>query len=157
MTTADSQFFGNLGNSTGADAKCMADANYPGSGTFKALIGTSSRQPGLSDWVLEPNTAYYLRDNVTFVGSTDGSEWFNSPLSVAINDSSSFRYVLTGLDGSDGSLYVDNCVDFTVGDNSQYYVGGYADYTPLSWAFGGEISSSACGSDQGYIYCVEQP
>lgn len=72
---------GNLGGIAGADALCMADLNYPGSGTYKALITdggsrhactTGNCTGGIAenlDWVLAPNTAY-VRDAVTPSGIT---------------------------------------------------------------------------------------
>jgi len=87
-----SAFDGNLIAVTGkangvlaADALCMKDAQYPGTGTYKALIvdGTTriaSLSPnagdGQVDWVLKPNAIYYQSDGRTPVMTTGGNGLF---------------------------------------------------------------------------------
>jgi len=76
---------GNLGGISGADAKCMTDANYPGSGTYKAMIVdgvnrvasvSANTGNGQVDWVLQPNTKYYLSDGTTHIMTTDSNGIF---------------------------------------------------------------------------------
>ncbi len=83
-----------------ADALCMKDAQYPGKGTYKALIvdGTNriaSASPnagdGQVDWVLKPNAGYYQSDGKTPVMTTGGSGLFlfgalKNPFDPDVND-----------------------------------------------------------------------
>jgi len=76
---------GNLGGVTGADANCMADDNYPGTGTYKALIVdglnriasvSANAGDGQVDWVLKANSNYYLTDGATKIMTTDENSLF---------------------------------------------------------------------------------
>jgi len=66
----------------GADALCMDDFDYPGTGVYKALIvdginRIASVSPntgdGQVDWVLQANTNYYRADGTTLVMTTDAN------------------------------------------------------------------------------------
>ena len=68
-----------------ADALCMSDANYPGTGTYKALIVdganrvasvTANAGDGQVDWVLKPNTNYSRSDGTTLIMTTDANAIF---------------------------------------------------------------------------------
>ncbi len=101
---------GNIGGIVGVDARCMEDSNYPGSGTYKALLvdGTNRRACSTAncsggigeniDWVLKPNTTYYRSDGITKIGTTDASGIFNFNLGNLDNSFSSSGYLYwTGL------------------------------------------------------------
>jgi len=77
---------GNLGGIAGADTKCMADANYPGTGTYKAMLVdgfnriasvTANTGDGQVDWVLNSNSDYYLADGTTKILTTDSNGLFS--------------------------------------------------------------------------------
>jgi len=75
----NSVYNGNLGGVSGADAKCMADANKPsdGTGVWKALIFSSTRSTTSSGWVLKPNRLYKNIAGNNF-GSTDSNSFFTN-------------------------------------------------------------------------------
>ncbi len=72
---------GGRGGVNGVDAFCMADANYPGTGTFKAFVVNGSTRVACTtancsggasehvDWVLQPCTDYTRVDG-TPIGTT---------------------------------------------------------------------------------------
>ena len=92
-----SQYDGNLGGVSGADAKCMSDANKPaGSSTYKALIAATTRQSPFTDWPLKASTAYVEKNGVTPIGTTTAGRVFTFNLSNAISPAGPF--VWTGID-----------------------------------------------------------
>ncbi len=91
--THNGDFDSGSGGAAGADAFCMGDANYPGSGTFKALIvegglgrtacSTADCSGGSSehiDWIISANTTYYQDDETTEIGTTRSTYVFHEPL-----------------------------------------------------------------------------
>lgn len=91
----------------GADALCMADSNYPGNGTYKALMmdgvnrvacTTSNCGGGVSehtDWVLAASTTYLRSDDTTTIGTTTSAGIFSFPLTNAFSSTS--NSIWTGL------------------------------------------------------------
>ncbi len=80
----------------GADNACMADANYPGTGTYKALIAdttnriaslTADTGDGQTDWVLTPDTCYFRSDNTTLIAATNGAALINVDNESAMRNS----------------------------------------------------------------------
>lgn len=77
VTTADNQPGVNFSGIAQADSRCMSDAAYPGTGTYKALLvqpgvrvacTTANCSGGTSehiDWVLQPNRTYARTTGVT--------------------------------------------------------------------------------------------
>lgn len=73
----------------GADGVCTSDANYPGSGTYKALLAdgtariactTANCSGGPSehtDWVLAADTSYYRTDATTLLFTTNANGIFD--------------------------------------------------------------------------------
>ncbi len=95
FTTASKMIFitaatytGNLGGISGADAKCMADANYPGTGTYKALLSDGVARTACTtadcgggsgehtDWVLSASTNYVRADGSTSIVTTNANGIF---------------------------------------------------------------------------------
>jgi hypothetical protein len=90
MYVTKSTYTGNLGGLAGADAKCMADSNYPGTGTFKAFLtdddsasytrmacfnancSPSNANDG-TGWILKANTSYYRVNSKIKVFTTNAS------------------------------------------------------------------------------------
>ena len=116
---------GDLNGPQGADAMCMSDANYPGTGTYKAMIvDTVNRiactSPNCAiagadehvDWVLHPDTAYQRVDG-TEIGQTNGVGLFIFDLTNAIDPSGTFPH--GGFNSTDnwttGTL--NNCSNWT--------------------------------------------
>ena len=108
---------GNLGGITGADAKCMADANYPGNGTYKALLGGTTRKvlPSASSWVLIGGANYLRANDSTLVVTALSNKTFGfimNPFS-ALGD-----FFWAGLDETAWTVSADNCTDWTSNDVS---------------------------------------
>jgi hypothetical protein len=90
-----------------ADALCMADANYPGFGTYKALIvdgvnriacTTANCSGGVGEhtnWVMIPNMNYTRPDSQTLIGIANSAGIFSFPLSAKLHGSNAFYW--TGL------------------------------------------------------------
>jgi surface protein len=73
---------GAIGGISGADAKCMADAQAAG-GTYKALLSVASRYLIVSpaeelDWPLAAHTQYLRKSDLLPVVTTDGSKIFST-------------------------------------------------------------------------------
>jgi hypothetical protein len=83
-----SSFTGDLGGTAGADQHCMNDSKYPGTGVYKALLGSAvaplrSIIPGENDWVVLSSTQYVRLDGNNVVVSTPGKTFgatFTNPL-----------------------------------------------------------------------------
>ena len=103
-----SLFDGNFGGVAGADAKCMIDSNYPGTGTFKALMVdgvsrtacTASNCPTgtieHTNLVFAANTAYVRRSDLVAIFTTDTSGIFTfGNLTNAFGTSANYHW--TGL------------------------------------------------------------
>ncbi len=84
-------YTGNLGGSSGADAKCAADANKPATGTYKALISDAARIACTTancsggtgehtDWVLASSQHYHQANDLTSIGTTNSNGVFTFPL-----------------------------------------------------------------------------
>ncbi len=155
-----SNYDGNLGGTTGADAKCMADANYPGSGTYKALLGTGTTGTRLSsagngaagvetDWVLNPNTDY-KRLGSTAIGTTTASSLFGFPLTNAFTTAGVISW--TGLAGNWVAWSGYDCAGWTTNSNLSIGAYGNSDVTTSSTLFN---TTAACNVSYNLI-CVPQ-
>ncbi|MBF0287126.1 MAG: DUF1554 domain-containing protein [SAR324 cluster bacterium] len=122
-----------------ADSVCSSDANYPGNGTYKALITTG----------VLASEVNYVRTDSTLIGSIDSGGWFNFPLDNAIDPSG--QDVWTGLT-STGSSSSDNCSNWSAGTGGSNGTIGDASSTSSS-AF--ENTTSRCNTAY-VVYCVEQ-
>jgi hypothetical protein len=98
-----------VGGVSGADTKCVSDANRPSgsTATFKAFIVDGTNRvacttancgggPGEHvNWVLQPNTAYYR--GTKLISTTDANGLFTFPFSEALGTA---QYMWTGLDNT---------------------------------------------------------
>jgi len=144
-----STYTGNLGGVAGADAKCMADANKPSGGVWKALIASSERSKS-SNWVLKRNT--------TYIRTGDGAEIARTGLTKVIF---SFPIVNTITTVPVTDVWTGLNVDWTNGTNCN----NWSSDSDQDW---GECGNSFrtdsgvihyCGSSCNAtypIYCVEQ-
>lgn len=125
-----SSYTGNLGGTSGADAKCNSDANKPSDGSnYKALIasnisgGNLARQPCVgdcvspgteaSDWPLAASTRY-VRTDGTLIGTTDQFQKFDLNAEISIS-SSTTDLVWTGLiPDSNYQISAYHCTNWTV-------------------------------------------
>jgi len=159
-----SSYNGNLGGVSGADSKCMADSNYPGSGTYKALIvdgtnriasASANAGDGQVDWVLQPNTTYYRSDGSTIILTTDSNGIF-----VFGTLDNSF--------GSGGRLWMGLNADWTTDNHCTTWADGTNSYPAVSGSGGDSVETSSSSIDasiagspypcnfSGQLLCVEQ-
>ena len=92
VTTGTSDGLIGAGGIAEADAFCMADAGYPGTGTYKALIVDGTNRIACTtancsggagehtDWVLKASTAYVRSNGSTAIGTTTAEGIFSFPL-----------------------------------------------------------------------------
>lgn len=140
---------GNIGGIAGADSKCMADSNYPGSGTYKALLVDGTARTTQVDWVLLPDTEYSRVSDGIVVGTTDsdGLLLFNldNPVDASYN-----YWIFTGLNSDWTSDTSNDCTNWTD-------TGGFG-----SFGFGDKTDTDAISAAQGScttsvkLICVEQ-
>jgi len=144
---------------SGADAKCMADANYPGAGTYKALIvdGTNrvasvsaNTGDGQVDWVLHPNTTY-TRPDGTIIMTTNGNGIFvfGTLTNLFITTwKNPWDGIATGWTLTTGQT----CVDWTSGAFADY--GGIGN-TSRNDGVAISATPTRCNGSNA-LYCVEQ-
>lgn len=148
-----STYNGNLGGISGADEKCMADANYPGQGIYKAIISdgtTRVAQVGSQvDWILHPNQEYVRTDN-TPIGTTNADGIFVPDLTNAIGTVNARAWTsLKGPNWMSGSFNCANWSDGSAGNMGEF---GFQDSVGSGFYDGG---SFICNSTFA-LYCVEQ-
>lgn len=146
------KYNGNLGGISGADAKCASDANNPKDGTYKALIGGTTRRGTAGnqlDWVIKPSTAYQRRDK-TLIAYSSSSGLLPGNLVNRITTEDSYN-VLTGLD-INGSVLAGTCDDWTNAAGSGARI-GLSFQTDAAWMDYGSVN---CSSILRNIYCVQQ-
>ena len=151
---------GNLGGIAGADSLCMSDPNYPGAGTYKAMLVdginrvatiTQNTGDGQVDWVLQPNTDYVQADGVTPIMTTDNNGLFVfGTLTNSI--STTAKIVWTDMLASWISNTT-NCSAWT--SNSSTVNGTYGDSTSLIGAAVG-VETLSCDTATMALYCVQQ-
>jgi hypothetical protein len=141
---------GNLGGTAGADLKCQSDANTPSSGTYKALILSSTRSvtPSQADWVLKASKEYRRLDG-TVVGTTNTNSFFTS-LTNGFNTSRDYAWF--GGDGSTWQSSGDTCSNWTSTSSGSggSFITNYAGTN--GWSYG---ASESCNSDHELI-CIQQ-
>ncbi len=171
-------FNGNLGGIAGADQKCMTDANYPGSGTYKAFIVdgvnriasiTPGQGDGQVDWVINADTSYYRPDGFTLIGIANSKALFSANLTNTIS--------ATGINFWSGFYRPDNgtsmtnvtwtagvtsiCTAWTFGgpgggDGGLYGSISGTDGRAFGGAFGSPAIGSSCGGSSFSLVCVQQ-
>ncbi len=146
-------FDGDLGGVSGADNLCMTDTNYPGTGTYKALLAASSRSasPTPTDWVLYANMEYRREVDDVVIGTTTADRVFTFPLDAAFSTSNIFAF--TGMLG-DWTNGPNNCDSWT--DNT----GGFPRQAQLNQTTSASIGNNATTdctlSATDRLICVEQ-
>jgi hypothetical protein len=143
-----STYTGNLGGATGADAKCMSDANKPsGTNTYKAMIGSTGQRTILLDWVLAPHVDYYRTDSTTLIGRTDSNAVFTFSLSNSIT--SATNEVWVGFHNAAFDILTD-CTNWT-----STTANGMVGNSQVIDATAVGVVSGACSVAR-HLYCVEQ-
>jgi hypothetical protein len=110
-----STYTGDLGGINGADEKCMADANYPGEGTYRALLSDGVTRSVNKDWVLIAGVKYVQADTGTVIATANSSSVFTFPLSASFKTSGSTLPYWSGLNASwvGESGLADNCQNWS--------------------------------------------
>lgn len=110
-----STYTGALGGISGADEKCMSDANYPGEGTYRALLSDGSSRTTDKDWVIIAGVKYIQAEDETVIATANDSSIFKFPLSGAFKTSGSTLPYWSGLNASwvGESGVVNNCQNWT--------------------------------------------
>lgn len=162
-----SQYNGNLGGVTGADAKCMSDTAAPNTGTYKALIQGGVRNRSSPDWPITlsmityiyrqhataeyydaPTSTYvpiYPQTWITASNFPLGAATLSTPLIKPFLDPANSKDFWTGLD--DGWGNNNNCNDWT--SNNVGDLGYFS--TSDDWL------NTTTGCDQlKHLFCIEQ-
>ncbi|MCE9596789.1 MAG: DUF1554 domain-containing protein [Spirochaetia bacterium] len=141
-----------------ADARCMADANYPGTGTFKAMITGSgvrrasnlpSQGDAQLDWVLQPSRRYVRAADGLEIQTTNRRALFPFPLRNAFSTiGANFWGGLTGYwtSGND-------CSGWTSSSGAAF---GGAGFSSLRDRFSIATGSNPCSNTTTRLLCVEQ-
>lgn len=145
---------GNLGGPSGADSKCMNDSNYPGSGTYKAMVITSSRvsNPGSqNDWVLKASTEYRRLDE-TIIATTVPNATFDT-YGTMVNSFSDLAVSSTWTGAEYGwRTGRDNCLNWTSNSGDQMGNTGYpTNNNSQAW----DYSIYSCDEVKN-IVCIQQ-
>ena len=158
-----SNFDGNLGGIAGADSACMSDTNYPGTGTYKAMLVdgtnrvatvTDNTGDGQVDWVLYANTDYVRADGTTPIMTTDANGLFVFG-TLTNSVSTTAGSVWTGLLSSWVTHTNSHCTAWT--SNSGAVNGTYGDATSTSnFGFAIASESTLCSDATLSLYCVQQ-
>lgn len=158
-----------LCGTSGADAKCMSDANKPttGGNTYKAIIvdGTPTRRActvadctsnsGNLDWALSANTPY-IRPDGTTIATTNGGGIFvtlgATPLTNSISVSSGSVATGLGADWLTGSGSSSNCQNWSVNDGHSLLYGSMNATNTNAI----DTGSQFCSLTMYHLYCAEQ-
>ncbi|TGM73390.1 DUF1554 domain-containing protein [Leptospira mtsangambouensis] len=147
---------GEFGGISGADAICASDAKCPNGSICKAMIlnavmrvasVTANIGDGQIDWVLHPNTHYYMPDGTTFVSNTNSTSLLQIPFSNVIDSVSSGVWLGSFSGWVIGANHCINWSDITVMNTGYVFRTQYTDNT----LFGGNYSCS----NQANLLCVE--
>lgn len=160
---ANNPVFGNVTLST-ADTNCNSDINRPSSGTYKAMLVSSTRRAcsnsfcftGVGEnlnWVFKASTNYVRVDGTTLIGKTNdaGIFWDGNSITLKNGFSTASQPIWSGMN-SDFTNSSNNCTNWTsnsVGIQGQYGISNLTSSGALN------ISSATC-NNIGFLICVEQ-
>lgn len=149
-------FSGALSGAAGADTLCSIDANYPGSGTFKAMIAqggtrkaSASANAGDSQagWVLKPNYQYVTTGGSSLFTSGANSLFVFGTLSSILGSGN----VWTGLN-ADWTNSAQHCSNWTSSSNGSS--GNMGDASAVNSNLN-SFGTDTCDTLK-HLYCVEQ-
>lgn len=147
---------GGFGGVTGADVICASDSKCPKGSICKAMIlnpgtrvasVTANVGDGQVDWVLHPNSNYFLQDGITSITNTNSSSLFQIPFSNAIDTISPGIWLGSSAGWVIGANHCLNWTDTTAVNTGYVFRTQYTDNT----LFGGNYSCS----NQANLLCVE--
>jgi trimeric autotransporter adhesin len=138
-----------------ADAFCAGDPNRPSTGTYKALLvdGELRDAPSRRDWVLAPDTDYFLPENDVLIGRTTHDAIFAAAFQDLEHAPGDGQIVWTGLRGATDFSSGDDCDGWSNFTNDFAAVVGNAGEQDAA-AFSGGLNG--CFSFEYSLYCVEQ-
>jgi hypothetical protein len=142
-----------------ADAFCASDPNRPSTGTYKALLvdGEHRDAPARRDWVLQPDTDYFLPEDDVLIGRTTADAIFAAAfqdLDHAIgHGNGNLQVVWTGLRSATDFSSGDDCDNWSNFTNDFYAEIGVAGERDAV-AFSGGLHG--CFTFEYSLYCVEQ-
>ncbi len=159
---SSNSFNGNMGGVAGVDARCMSDLNYPGSGTYRALIAdgvnriactTANCSGGASEnvnWVLQPYTIYIRASGGATLFQTNGAGIFVfGAMTNSFTGTAQTYY--SGLNGDWTTATGLTCSQWTsTAGNFRYGVGNATNSQSIA------MGSLACVDSFWRLYCVEQ-
>lgn len=157
-----SSYNGNMGGVAGVDARCMSDVNYPGSGTYRALIAdganrvactTANCSGGASenvDWVLEPYTTYVRSSGGATLFQTNAAGIFVfGAMTNSFTGTAQTYY--SGLNGDWTTAIGLTCSQWTsTAGNFRYGVGNATNSQSIA------MGALSCADNFWRLYCVEQ-
>jgi hypothetical protein len=162
----NSVYTGKLGGISGADAKCRADSNYPGTGTYKALLadGTfrvaslnANAGDGQVDWVLLSNNDYYRLDDKKFIFTANskdlfsfGSLTFDNSFNSGFPDDNNIYW--SGINASGGWITASDCTKWESTSGS----GTYGEVNKTNASAIGVVASTELCNILHHLVCVEQ-
>ena len=158
FVTDDISVVANLGSPAAYDSTCTTSTNYPGSGTYVALLVDSSTRVacttancsgGVSEhvgWVIAPST-YYVNLNGDLIGKSNASGLLTITGS-AISSSAGAPWTGLATDWTTGL----SCLNWTSNIVTDAGIFGSSSSTSSAWY---AFSAGACDSSQP-VYCVEQ-
>ena len=163
--TTTSAIIPDMSQGTGTTAVDKADTicndptyGYPGTGTYKALIGHSTLRkpyPLPVDWPFKPNATYYRSSDNAEVMTTNGVGVFDFSAATLTNatDATAAVFIWTGLyyDFTVDSTY--NCTDWTSSSASKSGWQGVSSYTD---SYSISYNYYACNDTTTYMLCVAQ-
>ncbi len=163
ITAANNQPSVDFTGITGADARCMSDANHPGTGTYRALLVspgvrvacTSANCSGgpaeHTDWVLRANTTYKRQSDGLTIMTTNanGIHDFGAPLTNPIG---------TGVAGWWTGLNSNWTSNSACTGNTWSSTAGNGNFGDPNMTTGGSISNGldGCTTTGSKLLCVEQ-
>lgn len=154
-------WLGDLGGLTGvsgADTRCMSDANKPSSGgTYKAVISdgstriatvTSNVGDGQTNWVLYANQEYRRPDGVTIMTTNSNGLFVFGTMSAIITATGTYH---TGMNlGWDAGVHCNGWTDNTGGNSSRHGTSNVTGSTALS------LTQNGCNTAARGLYCAQQ-
>lgn len=146
---------GSFGGISGADTICSTDIKCPAGSVCKAMILGTTRiasqnadlGDGQIDWVLHPNTHYYLTNNVTLIANTNSTSLLQIPFNNIVDGVAPGTWLGSNSGWVLGGNSCLNWTDITAG------ITGYMFRTQFtnSTLFGGNYSCS----NPVNLFCVE--
>lgn len=157
LTLAPARPFVDFASAAGADARCMADSRYPGSGIYKAMIGVPGQRAASSsffegdfqlDWVFEAERRY--------VRASDGAHLQDSNrrrlLPLPLRNAAASGLAWTGL--SQFWTSGNNCTNWSSSSGAVFgSVGSPSSQDRFFLSTGG----NPCSNTTTQLLCVEQP